>query len=276
MPLGERGGYVPPAVTLSEQSPNPIKSQVTDEPSSANRDTKSSSNPFEDLEPNTNQTTSQATNPFDELAPPKDSTNPFDHPESQSNSATILTTSTNPFDHPESNESENLLDRPEPKNNSTTVPKNLNPFGEPEPTKIVRKSLNPFEEAEMDTVNNNNQHQATVRNSWRRGGERRATVYIAPNTQKQVAKKKKFAPFRPLTNLRYPFVVMMAICGGLGFGTMFTYETLIPIFFSEVYHLNELEVGLTYLGGGVGNVASSIIGGKLLDCICCCLCMFCC
>jgi MFS family permease len=42
-------------------------------------------------------------------------------------------------------------------------------------------------------------------------------------------------------------------------------ETIVPVLFTDNYNLIESQVGLTYLGAGVGSIFGSIIGGKLSD-----------
>lgn len=45
----------------------------------------------------------------------------------------------------------------------------------------------------------------------------------------------------------------------------YTFQVAIPVIFSEVYHYNELQIGLTFLPGLVGMTLGGIVAGKLLD-----------
>eukprot|EP00026_Physarum_polycephalum_P005957 Phypoly_transcript_05996.p1 GENE.Phypoly_transcript_05996~~Phypoly_transcript_05996.p1 ORF type:complete len:409 (+),score=53.45 Phypoly_transcript_05996:521-1747(+) len=76
---------------------------------------------------------------------------------------------------------------------------------------------------------------------------------------------KRFNPIQALMFLRYPFVFVAAISTGVAFGVMFTLETILPDLFQETYGLNSWQIGLCYLGGGVGNVTGSIFGGRYID-----------
>lgn len=90
---------------------------------------------------------------------------------------------------------------------------------------------------------------------------------LATNPPATPIPKPPFFPFRPLSNLQYLFVVLVMVPGGITFASMFVLSAITPVYFQKVYHLNSLEIGLTYLSGGVANILSSLTGGKILDCI---------
>jgi len=86
--------------------------------------------------------------------------------------------------------------------------------------------------------------------------------FALPPTQ---TTKPPFFPFRPLSNLRYPFSILVVLPGGLSFAATFVLQAISPLYYERVYGLNSLEIGLTYLSGGLGNVLSSLAGGRILD-----------
>ncbi|KAI9202410.1 major facilitator superfamily domain-containing protein [Polychytrium aggregatum] len=76
---------------------------------------------------------------------------------------------------------------------------------------------------------------------------------------------KTFNPLKSLIYLRYGFILIICVQGALCFATMFTYETIIAVIYTEVYGTPANLVGLTFLGGGTGNIIGSLIGGKISD-----------
>ncbi|KAI7871518.1 major facilitator superfamily domain-containing protein [Spinellus fusiger] len=77
--------------------------------------------------------------------------------------------------------------------------------------------------------------------------------------------KKSMNPISAILLLRHPFVLLSSITGGIFFGCMFTLETIIPGQLMEKYNLNSWQIGLSFLGGGIGNILGSIMGGYLSD-----------
>ncbi|KAI7869718.1 major facilitator superfamily domain-containing protein [Spinellus fusiger] len=77
--------------------------------------------------------------------------------------------------------------------------------------------------------------------------------------------KKNMNPIAAILLLRHPFVLISSIAGGIFFGCMFTLETIIPGQLVEKYNLSSWQIGLSFLGGGVGNIMGSIMGGYLSD-----------
>ncbi|KAF9918936.1 hypothetical protein FBU30_011228 [Linnemannia zychae] len=76
---------------------------------------------------------------------------------------------------------------------------------------------------------------------------------------------KVFNPFQAVVLLKHPVVLLSSIELGIIFALMFSIETIVPVLFTNAYHLAEDQVGLTYLGAGGGSILGSIIGGKLSD-----------
>ncbi|KAI9270768.1 major facilitator superfamily domain-containing protein [Phascolomyces articulosus] len=83
-------------------------------------------------------------------------------------------------------------------------------------------------------------------------------------TEKQ-EKKRTLNPIRPFLLLRYPNILLSSIVGGIGFGSMFAIETVIPTLYETRYGLNAWQIGLSFLGAGVGNFLGAIVNGKLSD-----------
>ncbi|KAF9111529.1 hypothetical protein BGX27_004787 [Mortierella sp. AM989] len=75
----------------------------------------------------------------------------------------------------------------------------------------------------------------------------------------------RFNPFQAVLLLKHPVVLLSSIETGMIFALMFSIETIVPVLFTEFYKLNESQVGLTYLGAGVGSVIGAVLGGKLSD-----------
>ncbi|KAF9913511.1 hypothetical protein BX616_009943 [Lobosporangium transversale] len=80
-----------------------------------------------------------------------------------------------------------------------------------------------------------------------------------------VTSKTRFNPFQAVLLLRHSVVMLASIETGMVFALMFSIETIVPLLFTEFYHLNESKVGLTYLGAGGGSILGSVLGGKLSD-----------
>ena len=45
----------------------------------------------------------------------------------------------------------------------------------------------------------------------------------------------------------------------------YSIQTSIPPSFKDIYHFNELEIGLAYLPRGAGIIAGGYVNGKLMD-----------
>jgi MFS family permease len=80
--------------------------------------------------------------------------------------------------------------------------------------------------------------------------ERRWTLWLA------------FGAFR-IIMIRDAAAVLWMIA--TSYSVYYTFQVAIPVIFSEVYHYNELEIGLTLLPGLVGMTLGGILAGRLLD-----------
>ncbi|KAG2206520.1 hypothetical protein INT47_008537 [Mucor saturninus] len=78
-------------------------------------------------------------------------------------------------------------------------------------------------------------------------------------------KKKFFNPFAAFELLKHPFILLSSVSTGFFFGAMFATETILPNAFKNKYGLNSWQVGLSYLGAGIGNLSGSMLGGRLSD-----------
>ncbi|KAF9352809.1 hypothetical protein BGX34_011959 [Mortierella sp. NVP85] len=83
--------------------------------------------------------------------------------------------------------------------------------------------------------------------------------------EQTIRSKTRFNPFQSVMLLKHPVVLLSSIETGMIFALMFSMETIVPVLFTDNYNLIESQVGLTYLGAGVGSIFGSIIGGKLSD-----------
>ncbi|KAF7732041.1 hypothetical protein EC973_007146 [Apophysomyces ossiformis] len=83
--------------------------------------------------------------------------------------------------------------------------------------------------------------------------------------QQEISKKKSFNPIAPFLLLRHPFILIASVVSGIFFGSMFAVETIIPVAYQDVYHFNSWQIGLSYLGAGIGNLLGSAVGGRLSD-----------
>ncbi|KAI8985212.1 major facilitator superfamily domain-containing protein [Pilobolus umbonatus] len=79
------------------------------------------------------------------------------------------------------------------------------------------------------------------------------------------SKKKRFNPFAAFKLLRHVFVLIPAATAGMFFGSMFATETIMPEAFKVHYGLTEWQIGLCYLGAGIGNLLGTQVGGRLSD-----------
>ena len=83
--------------------------------------------------------------------------------------------------------------------------------------------------------------------------------------QQQGQKKKTLNPIQPFLLLRYPNILISSIIGGIAFGSMFCIETVIPSLYETRYGLSAWQIGLSFLGAGVGNFIGALLNGKLSD-----------
>ncbi|KAI8148527.1 major facilitator superfamily domain-containing protein [Fennellomyces sp. T-0311] len=86
-----------------------------------------------------------------------------------------------------------------------------------------------------------------------------------PSAQEPETKKKTLNPIRPFFMLRYPHILLASLVSGVSFGAMFTTETVIPILYQKHYGFNSWQIGLCFLGAGVGNLLGAIVNNLLSD-----------
>ncbi|KAI9246064.1 major facilitator superfamily domain-containing protein [Phascolomyces articulosus] len=85
----------------------------------------------------------------------------------------------------------------------------------------------------------------------------------APTTSKGPRKFPNF--LEPFIFLRYPDVIIGMAINGCFTAVMYCFMTTTPTYFSSIYGLNELQVGLCYLPFGVGCFVGSSVSGRLLN-----------
>ncbi|CEG66357.1 hypothetical protein RMATCC62417_02955 [Rhizopus microsporus] len=96
--------------------------------------------------------------------------------------------------------------------------------------------------------------------------ESTATVYQEKPANKDAAvPKKSINPIAPFLLLRHPFVFLAAFASGVAFGTMFAIETITPDLYEVHYGFNSWQTGLSYLGGGIGNLLGAILTSRISD-----------
>lgn len=110
------------------------------------------------------------------------------------------------------------------------------------------------------------------------------TVYQEKPANKDAAvPKKSINPIAPFLLLRHPFVFLAAFASGVAFGTMFAIETITPDLYEVHYGFNSWQtgnllqqrqkkktinfsyIGLSYLGGGIGNLLGAILTSRISD-----------
>ncbi|KAI9287228.1 major facilitator superfamily domain-containing protein [Umbelopsis sp. AD052] len=79
------------------------------------------------------------------------------------------------------------------------------------------------------------------------------------------AKRKSLNPFQSLLYLREKDVAILVLYYAFQYGGIYCFTTSVPVIFSEIYGLNDMQIGLTYLANGIGCVFGSVVQGKLLD-----------
>ena len=57
----------------------------------------------------------------------------------------------------------------------------------------------------------------------------------------------------------------MLLLHGLNYMIDYSVQTAIPAAYKDVYHFNELQIGLSYLPRGVGIIVGGYVNGKLMD-----------
>ncbi|KAL0074901.1 major facilitator superfamily domain-containing protein [Phycomyces blakesleeanus] len=112
------------------------------------------------------------------------------------------------------------------------------------------------------------EHQPTIAAGELEKGDKDRSLNYDNNTDpahQSPKPRQKMNIIAPFLLLRHPFVFMISFVGGIAFGCMFSIETVIPDLYEKNYGFNSWQTGLSYLGGGVGNMMGSIVGGMLSD-----------
>ncbi|KAI9230795.1 MAG: major facilitator superfamily domain-containing protein [Piptocephalis tieghemiana] len=78
-------------------------------------------------------------------------------------------------------------------------------------------------------------------------------------------KKRRLSPLDSLKLLRFPTVTMTIFYVSVVYGSLYLLTTELPRVFASLYHLSSSNIGLTYLASGCGNIAGSLIGGRMTD-----------
>ena len=85
------------------------------------------------------------------------------------------------------------------------------------------------------------------------------------STARSKSRFKKFPGFiESFMVLRYPDVILIMIINGCFMAMLFTFMTTTPTYFSEIYNLNTLQVGLCYIPYGAGSVVGSFTTGRFV------------
>ncbi|KAI8148394.1 major facilitator superfamily domain-containing protein [Fennellomyces sp. T-0311] len=77
--------------------------------------------------------------------------------------------------------------------------------------------------------------------------------------------KKKLNPIQPFFLLRYPHILLSSIVGGIAFGSMFSIASVMPTLFGMTYGFKSWQIGLCFIGSGVGNVLAAVLNSKISD-----------
>ena len=81
-------------------------------------------------------------------------------------------------------------------------------------------------------------------------------------------KKAKFKLANPMTAIRILFwkdTALVLWMAGSPYAVWYAVQASIPSIYKDIYHFNELQIGLSYLTGGVGVVSGGYLNGKLMD-----------
>lgn len=93
-------------------------------------------------------------------------------------------------------------------------------------------------------------------------------VHESSTNENTFVAKKKLRISNPLQCLKILFfkdAAPILLVHGLNYMIDYSIQTVIPLAFKDIYHYNELEIGLSYLPRGVGIIIGGYANGKLLD-----------
>ena len=81
-------------------------------------------------------------------------------------------------------------------------------------------------------------------------------------------KRAKFKMANPMAAIRILFwkdTALVLWMAGSPYAVWYAVQTSIPSIYKDIYHFNELQIGLSYLTGGFGTVSGGYLNGKLMD-----------
>ena len=81
-------------------------------------------------------------------------------------------------------------------------------------------------------------------------------------------KKAKFKMANPMAAIRILFwkdTALVLWMAGSPYAVWYAIQASIPSIYKDIYHFNELRIGLSYLTGGFGTVSGGYLNGKLMD-----------
>ena len=81
-------------------------------------------------------------------------------------------------------------------------------------------------------------------------------------------KKAKFKMANPMAAIRFLFwkdTALVLWMAGSPYAVWYAVQASIPTIYKDVYHFDELQIGLSYLTGGFGTVSGGYLNGKLMD-----------
>ena len=81
-------------------------------------------------------------------------------------------------------------------------------------------------------------------------------------------KKETFNFFNPFACLRIIFwrdTALVLWMQASFYSIWYCIQTSIPLIYKEIYHFNEIEIGLSFLTGGVGVILGGFVTGRMLD-----------
>ena len=81
-------------------------------------------------------------------------------------------------------------------------------------------------------------------------------------------KRAKFKMVNPLAAIRILFwrdTALVLWMAGSPYAVWYAVQASIPPIYKDIYHFNDLQIGLSYLAGGFGTVTGGYLNGKLMD-----------
>lgn len=87
-------------------------------------------------------------------------------------------------------------------------------------------------------------------------------------TRQSSPKKKSsswLGPFQSLLFAKEKDVLILLVYYSVQYAAVYAVTTSLPLLFGQLYHLNELQLGLAYFPNGIGCILGSVVQGKLLN-----------